>query len=141
MKRLFLPRYFLGLIVLIQLSTFAEEMVVVVNKNNEVDALTRSQVIDLFMGKYVAFPDGRKAQPLDNADAAKASFYKALVGLPLARVNAYWSRIKFTGRARPPLPASSTEEVITFVVANDDAIGYIPASKVNTQLKVVYSLK
>ncbi len=92
------------------------------------------------MGKYVAFPDGRKASPLDlqGPDNVKKDFYQSLVGLSLARVNSYWSRVKFTGRARPLIKKSSENAVIKHINNNKDAIGYIYRSKLSKHLKVVF---
>jgi hypothetical protein len=122
--------------------TQADPLVVVVNKNNPVKQLTKDQLIDLFMGKYIAFPNGDKAVPLDltETNQLKALFYQELVGLPLARVNAYWSRIKFTGRARPPKSVSNNQDVIEFISRQQRAIGYIPKSQLTDDLKVVYYL-
>jgi hypothetical protein len=93
-------------------SATGAELVLVVNKNNPISILSRSQVIDLYMGKYVAFPDGTKAVPVDIEDDVeiRTKFYDSLVGMPLARVNAYWSKVKFSGRARP-LPNKKTKRL------------------------------
>ncbi|MDT0595307.1 hypothetical protein [Glaciecola petra] len=121
-------------------SVKGEDLVLVVNKNNPTSILKKTQVIDLYMGKFVAFPDGSKAIPIDLADGSetKATFYKLLVGMPLARVNAYWSRVKFSGRARPPLETDSQDETIKFIQENEFAIAYIHESNVTDDLKVVY---
>ena len=118
----------------------SSELVVVVNKNNPTSELTRSQLIDLYMGKYVAFPDGSKAQPIDieENEAMREEFYQALVGMPLNRVNAYWSRVKFSGRARPPTQQKDQQAVLSFIKQTDNAIAYIHASNVTDDVKVVY---
>ncbi|NMH60521.1 hypothetical protein [Alteromonas ponticola] len=116
------------------------ELVVVVHKDNPTETLTRSQLIDLYMGKYVAFPDGSKAQPLDidNDEATKEQFYKALVGMPLNRVNAYWSRIKFSGRARPPVAQQDQQAVLSYIESTGSAIAYIHENNLTDNVKVVY---
>jgi ABC-type phosphate transport system substrate-binding protein len=116
------------------------ELVLVVHKNNPTSILTRSQVIDLYMGKYVAFPDGSKAVPVDIEDDldTRTKFYAALVGMPLARVNAYWSKVKFSGRARPPTQQKDEKAVLAFVVGTENAIAYVHESSVTADLKVVY---
>jgi ABC-type phosphate transport system substrate-binding protein len=118
----------------------AEPLVVVVHKDNPTNELSRSQLIDLYMGKYVAFPDGRRAEPLDidNDDQLKEQFYLELVGMPLNRVNAYWSRVKFSGNARPPLKQSNQQAALQYLAASDSAITYISASNVTNDVKVVY---
>ena len=116
------------------------DLVVVVNVDNPVNQLSKSQVIDLFMGKYVAFPGGAKASPVDieGKKDLKRKFYQSLVGMSLARVNSFWSRIKFTGRASPPLKQPSEEAIIDYVAVEKYAIGYISRENLNNKLKVVF---
>jgi len=116
------------------------DVIVVVNINNPTDQLTKSQVIDLFMGKYLAFPNGIKASTvdIDGKGNLKKRFYQQLVGMSLARVNSFWSRIKFTGRAKPPLKQPNEDAIIRFITLEKDAISYISRSKLNENLKVVF---
>lgn len=133
---------FLAFIVLCQGSEASEDVVVVVNKHAPVDEMTRSQVIDLFMGKFVAFPDGTKALPVEvkQETEIKQQFYRQLVGMSMARVNAYWARLRFTGKSRTTVPKMSESELIEYIELSDVAIGYIPREKVTPQLKVVFEL-
>lgn len=119
-----------------------EPLAVVVHKNNPVEELSRSELIDLFMGKYVAFPNDVKAIPVElNGDhEIKVEFYQNLVGMTLSRVNAYWSRLHFTGRKRAAVFKLSESDVISFIMANEQAIGYMPQSLITDDLKVVYIL-
>ena len=123
-------------------SSFAtgNELVLVVNKNNPTAILSRSQLIDLYMGKYVAFPDGSKAVPVDIKDdlEIRTKFYDSLVGMPLARVNAYWSKVKFSGRARPPIQQKDEKAILDFVVQTENAIAYVYENSVTEGVKVVY---
>jgi len=118
-----------------------EEIVVIVHPDNPISSMSKSQVIDLFMGKYVAFPNGEKAIPIDieKPDDLKKNFYEQLVGLPLSRVNAYWSRIKFSGRARPPANKKDYTEAINFLKSTPNAIMYIPKRQLTDTAKVVFA--
>ena len=49
-----------------------EKIVVVTNLNNDVQVLDKKGIIDLFMGKYSAFPNGRQATPIDIAVLRKS---------------------------------------------------------------------
>ncbi len=87
------PTMIVALLLLYSVSSVAqsqEKIVVVTNPNNDVQVLDKKGLIDLFMGKYSAFPNGKQATPIDidRDDKLKGQFYKSLVGLPLARVNA-----------------------------------------------------
>ena len=131
------------ILTLLSASVLAQEpLAVVVNKATPVSKLSRSELIDLFMGKYVAFPDDSKAIPVElkGEHKIKVDFYQNLVGMPLSRVNAYWSRLRFTGRKRAAVFQPNENDLIAFIIANKQAIGYVPQSLITTDLKVVYIL-
>jgi len=119
-----------------------QDLVVVVNINNPTSKMSKSQVIDLFMGRYIAFPNGEKATPIDLIDEQdiKIFFYQNLVGMSLARVNAYWSRVKFTGRVKPSVKVPSETELIQHMNSSPLSIGYMERRNLTKHLKVVYAL-
>jgi len=119
-----------------------EPLAVVVNKANPIDKITRSELIDLFMGKYVAFPDDSKAIPVElkGEHEIKVNFYRNLVDMPLSRVNAYWSRLRFTGRKRVAVLQPNEAELVDYIIAHKQAIGYVPQSLITEDLKVIYIL-
>lgn len=139
-----------SLLLILLLTTFgfvwsaqaSEQLVIVVNKNNPVTQMSRSEIIDLFLGKYVAFPNGTKAEPveLQGRQLIKQEFYAKLVGMSLARINAYWARLRFTGRTSSAVLEPNPEHVIEFVGLNKQAIGYIPRSMVTNDVRVVFAL-
>ncbi|MDO6694970.1 hypothetical protein Q4574_16855 [Aliiglaciecola sp. 3_MG-2023] len=142
----FYKRYSLTLTILMALNSFSclgatpEKIVVVTNQKNDVQVMDKKGLIDLFMGKYSAFPNGKQATPIDvelNAEL-KAQFYEALVGLPLARVNAYWSRLKFSGRVKPPVIEQTINDVCQRLEEDESALAYIYESNVTNKMKVVY---
>lgn len=117
-----------------------EKIVVVTNPNNDVQVLDKKGLIDLFMGKYSAFPNGKQATPIDidRDDKLKGQFYESLVGLPLARVNAYWSRLKFSGRVKPPAIEQTIDDVMQRLEEDESALAYVYESYVTDKMKVVY---
>lgn len=142
----FFDRYFLMLTVLLGLQGFSftvnasEKIVVVTHPNNTVQLLDKKGLIDLFMGKYSAFPNGDLATPIDVEleTELKTQFYQALVGLPLARVNAYWSRLKFSGRVKPPAIEKTMDDVKQRLKEDESALAYVYESAVTGSMKVVY---
>ena len=119
-----------------------QDLVVVVNIDNPTSNMTKSQVIDLFMGRYIAFPSGVKATPIDLIDSSRSKifFYQALMGMSLARVNAYWSRVKFTGRVKPSVKVRSEAHLVERMQALPLAIGYMKRKNLTKKLKVVYAV-
>ena len=118
----------------------SQRIVVVTNHNNNVQELDKKGLINLFMGKYSAFPNGQQATPIDVEldEKLKAQFYEALVGLPLARINAYWSRLKFSGRVKPPAIEQTVDAVRQRLEDDESALAYIYESNVTDKMKVVY---
>ncbi|WP_286263123.1 hypothetical protein [Thalassotalea atypica] len=119
-----------------------EEMLIVMQKDTAVEQLSKSEVIDIFMGKYAAFPNGELAVPVEfiGSRELKKIFYKQLINRNLASVNAYWARLKFSGRKRTVVDKETINDVISYLEKNPLAIGYIPASAMTSGLKVVYRL-
>ena len=117
------------------------EFVVVVNKSNAINALSKREIIDIYMGRYLTFPDGETSKPLDlpAQSTLKNDFYLKLVNKNEQKINAYWARLLFSGRAKPPTPSTSVEDAINKIAASQFAIGYIPLSQVTDEVKVVYT--
>jgi hypothetical protein len=124
----------------VSLSTVASDLVVVVNKLNPMQSLTKSEVIDIYMGRYLTFPDGSPVQPLDlkSNSKLKENFYLTLVNQNGRKVNAYWSRLLFSGRATPPLEVSSVAEALQQVIEAKSKMAYIPQSAVTNSVRVVF---
>lgn len=114
--------------------------VVIVNRNNNISGMSRNEIIDLFMGRTKAFPNGSPVIPCDqgyNSETA-AQFYRLLTGKSLAQINAYWARLIFTGRAVPPLQLKGNTMVLVEVRKNPAAIGYIDEKYVNDSVRVIF---
>lgn len=118
------------------------ELVVVVNTRSGVAAMTRSEVINIFFGRYRQFFNGLEAEPVDLHDSHpdRARFYQALVGKDLSDVNAYWSRLTFSGRMLAPPRVLSSEDVLKWVSTHPGGIGFIDLSKADARVRVVYEL-
>jgi hypothetical protein len=118
-------------------------MVVVVNAANEVAQLERYQVVDIFMGRTAAFPNGEIALPLDlKVDSRERErFYTSLTGRTAAQVNAYWARLIFSGRASPPRVMHSVAAILDAIRKNRGAIAYLDSQQVDSTVKVIYRLE
>ncbi len=118
----------------------AVPLVVVVKNSSSIVALSKKQVIDIYMGRFQTFPDGRPVKPVDfpAGSIEKKSFYQQLVGQDERKINAYWSRLLFSGRATPPVQADSKQQVIERL--DEQALAYVPVNDVTPEMKIVYQL-
>jgi ABC-type phosphate transport system substrate-binding protein len=119
----------------------AADVVAVVSSKGAVTALSKSQVVDIFLGKTSRFPDGEQAVPIDQVEgsAARDEFYTTFTGKSAAQIKAHWSKIIFTGRGQPPKEVSNSIEVKKQVAGNPKAIGYIERSLVDGSVRVLLS--
>jgi ABC-type phosphate transport system substrate-binding protein len=119
----------------------AADVVAVVSSKSSVTALTKNQVVDIFLGKTSRFPDGEQAVPVDQAEgsAARDEFYMKFTGKSAAQIKAHWSKIIFTGRGQPPKEVPNSAEVKKLVVQNPRAVGYIERSSVDGTVRVILS--
>lgn len=133
-------RKLLALLLLLTSSARAE-VAVIANPKNILDAPTRQQVQDIFLGRTRTFPNGKFALPIDQTSPLRAEFYRLLTGRPIEQINAYWARIIFTGQASPPLRVPDDSAVLKIVRENEDAIGYVDKAHVDKTVHVLLLLK
>ena len=117
---------------------------VVVPTSSSVKSMSQKELVDLYMGRSRAFPDGTFALPFDlpRDDPGRAAFYKSLTGMDLAQINSYWSRLMFSGQVMPPQPLPNEAAMADLVKRNPSAVGYLlqePAA--DKGLRVVLVLK
>jgi hypothetical protein len=130
-----------ALLFLLPLSASAE-LVLVVHPQSGVEQLTKSQVINIFLGRHRELPSGIAALPVDlpvsNSD--KALFYQQLVQKDLNQMAAYWSRFVFAGSTAPPHQAASVQEALHYVANNRGGVAYMDRKAVDARVKVVLTL-
>jgi hypothetical protein len=120
------------------------DVFVIVPTASSVKAMSQKELVDLYMGRSRAFPDGTFALPFDlpRDDPGRAAFYRALTGMDLAQINSYWSRLMFSGQTLPPQPLPTEAAMVDLVKRNPSAVGYVlqePAA--DKGLRVVLVLK
>ena len=118
------------------------ELVVVVGAQSTIDQLSKSQVVNIFLGHSRELPNGVAAAPVDLPFAVpeKAAFYQALVNKDLDQIAAYWSRLVFAGSTSPPVQSGSVQDALQYVASHRGAIAYMDRRNVDARVKVVFSL-
>ncbi|MCL1035817.1 hypothetical protein L2750_01415 [Shewanella submarina] len=113
---------------------------VVVNADSGIESLTHNELVDIFMGRYRTFPDGRSVTVYENASdqQVREAFYRSLVNRNLAQVNAYWARLQFSGRVRQPEEIRNLESLSERIGSTPSAISFVRSSDVTDKMKVVH---
>lgn len=133
-----LQKTFSALLLGAALSATAEP-VVVVSANSALQRLSRDEAVNIFLGRYRGLPSGGTALPIDQPEtsALRAEFYRRLVNKEVNEINAYWSRLIFSGRTAPPLQAANPAEVAAWLDNNPMAVAYIDRSQVDKRQRIV----
>lgn len=119
----------------------AEPLAIIVSSKNANASLSNDQAEKVFLGKLDAFPDGSTAVPLDLPKGpVREEFYLKVTGKNPSQVKAYWAKQVFTGSGQPPKEIESSTDLIDLIAKNPNLVGYVEKSKVNSSVKVLYSL-
>jgi len=117
------------------------EIVVIGNIHNNVPLMTKKQVQEIFLGRTRTFSNGIRALPLDVV-GLRSKFYKKLTNRPIEQINAYWARLKFSGRSSPPHLKPDQQSAISAVSSGKGVIAYIDRDQLDeTQVKVLFIVK
>jgi ABC-type phosphate transport system substrate-binding protein len=124
---------------LMTVSLVQAEVAIIVNNSVSVQSITVDEAANIFLGKVNELPGGIRMVPIDQEDGQKvrAEFYNKVVKKDAAQLNAYWSRLIFTGKGEPPKKMADNADVLALVAANPNIIGYVDASAVNSSVKVL----
>jgi ABC-type phosphate transport system substrate-binding protein len=114
------------------------DVAIVVHPSND-SSFNKSTIKKIFLGKSKSFSNGRVAILLSSPpkNATTEEFNKKVVGKSSNQINAYWSKMIFTGKGTPPQKMASDSEIVSAVASNPDAIGYIDAAAATDAVKVV----
>ncbi|MBC7573803.1 MAG: hypothetical protein H7244_05645, partial [Herminiimonas sp.] len=68
-------------------------------------------------------------------------FFRALNGMAINQLNAYWARLRFSGEVLPPRELADSTAMQLAVSRDPSAIGYVDAIFLNSAVKVVLRLR
>lgn len=100
---------------------------VIVNPANPSTVVDRAFVAQAFLKKVRRWPDGQTIFPVDltRDSAVRREWSLELLGRSVEAVKNYWQQLIFAGRDLPPPEMPSETEVVTYVLHNPGAIGYV----------------
>ena len=112
------------------------EVVVIVNPAIA-DSAGKEDIAKLYLGKTTSLPGGTKVSPvnLESGNAVRDEFNDSALGKSDSQLKSYWSRLIFTGKAKPPKDLGSEAEVIEYVKNNSDGLGYVSPASVTGDVK------
>ena len=110
------------------------DFVVVVNLKNPAALITKEQISQCFLGAT------NNWTPVDLPESSpiRTDFYKVVTDTEPSQVRSIWSKLVFTGKARPAKQLLNSDDVKKQVASDVNAIGYIDKSAADGTVRVVY---
>jgi len=103
---------------------------VIVHPSNSVRAVARTFLRGVYLRKNTTWTTGETIRPvgLGKRFPARVRFAREVLNKSPSQLRSYWNQQIFSGRGVPPPELDSEAAVITYVMRNRGAIGYLPAS-------------
>ncbi len=115
------------------------EVAVIVSRDNQNAKLDQELISRIFLGKVSSFPNDVEAIAIDMKKGSdiRNEFGESFLEKTPSQLNTYWSRLIFTGRAKPNQEVDSAEEMKKLIAKNPNMIGYIDVKDVDKTVRVV----
>jgi ABC-type phosphate transport system substrate-binding protein len=114
------------------------DVAVIVNLGNS-SQISDKDISRLFLGKLKKFSNGDKAVALNlkfGSDTRK-DFEEKLLNKSSTQIKAYWSKLVFSGKGKPPPELVSDKDVLALVSSDSNVIAYVDAASVDGSVKVI----
>ncbi|MBN2193102.1 MAG: substrate-binding domain-containing protein [Polyangiaceae bacterium] len=121
----------------------AGEICVVVHPGNASAAGDRVALRQVFQTKVTRWSNGERITPLNlpKQSPHRGAFDRAVLGLSPEESERYWIDRKIRGGAPPPATAPEPGAVVRVVAQSEGAIGYVPASSLASNVKVIARIR
>ena len=118
------------------------EVVVIVSPKSPISVLSVEQASDVFLNGLPLL-GGSQAAPIDQTEGSsiRDEFYAKIANKSPAQLKAYWCKVIFTGKGRPPKEVPDSAAIKKLVTDNSTAIGYIEKGAVDASVKVVLTVR
>jgi len=114
------------------------EVVIIVNPSNTA-TLSDKDISRIFLGKLKSFSNGDKAVAvnLKFGSETRNEFEKKVLNKSSSQIKAYWSKLVFSGKGKPPPELVSDKDVMALVASDSNVIAYIDSASVDDTVKVL----
>ena len=131
-------KLFIGLSALLISFSSLANVAVIVNSGNSA-AIDEGDISRIFLGKVKNFSSGEKVTliNLEYNQPTREEFEQKVLNKSASQVKAYWSKLMFSGKGKPPKELATDKDILAFVAANPGAIGYVAEGSVDGSVKVV----
>lgn len=132
---------YITIILFYALTLQAEDIAVVASSKFNSNTVEKVELKRLFLAKTNRIHNS-KVKVMELVDTScKETFYKKISNKTQSQLRAYWSRLIFTGKAKPHKQVKSLDALLSKMAENASIISYVPLSMVSDKMKVLYMLE
>lgn len=120
------------------MTLLGSQYVLIVSKKSGIASLSTQQVKEIFLQKRHSVGSERVI-PLNlvGQHESRTLFESKVLGMDRDRLNNYWVKQHYEG-VSPPLTQGSFESIKTFVQTVEGAVGCVPTSMIDNNVKAIY---
>lgn len=116
-----------------------QRMVIIVNKANPTNSLTRGELRRIFTKQTRTWGNGESVVPVDwdATSAIRKSFSKKVLDRSVEEMKEFWIQQNITQGLNPPSTQRSAVAILRFVASVPGAISYLPAGDADESVKTI----
>lgn len=118
------------------------EIVVIAHKLSPLNTLTREEIGRIYLKRMKHLPRAKQLElfPVSQSSLPhlENAFYLHVTDKDKNQLRAYWARLLFTGKDKPPKDGKDDEGVKRLVAESPGTIGFIQATALSKEFKVLY---
>lgn len=118
-------KLFIFVIFLVAPFIFASDIIIIVNKANDITSMSKNDIQKIYLGKKTTWDNGKtiKVAALRKG-TIHDEFLKDFIKKAPSAFTLYWKKAVFTGTGTPPKFFDTESDLMKFISENPDAIGY-----------------
>lgn len=120
------------------------DIVVIAHASSPLKSLTREEIGRIYMKRMKHLPRAKQLElfPVSQSSVAgmQDAFYLHVTDKDQNQLRAYWARLLFTGKDKPPKDGKDDEGVKRLVAESPGTIGFIQSSALSQEFKVLYRM-
>jgi len=114
------------------------ELIIIVNKNVNLETIAPSTVSNIYFGKKTKWPDGQAIHVVMlKKGKTHETFVNEILQSTPSRLKSYWKKVVFTGVGLRPRIFREANDLITYIAQTKNTIGYIDDSVSHEHVKVL----
>lgn len=118
------------------------EFVVIASSMSPINSLTREELGRIYLKRLKILPRAGNLEltPVKQSatQGVEEAFYLHVTQKNTHQLRAYWARLMFTGKGKPPVDGKDDEGVKRLVTKNVGAVGFIHSTALSKEFKVIY---